>query len=145
MVAAFPKVVWFILLSSLLVFFQAVPILVLSQGEQTGLGFPKRNLARQEGEAGRTCHCVCFLVWWLCCVLLHYTISLRYLNRNTLCNLCHTSIILSKHKEVVQKKMDINQSSSSEQHSLQPGAFRTIQVEHLFGGHLYPRQSAVER
>lgn len=72
------------------------------------------------------------------CVVFCFTTSpvFAYPTRNTLCNLCHTSIILSKPKEVGQKKMAINQNFRPEQHSPQADAFRTIQVEQFWGGHL---------
>lgn len=47
----------------------------------------------------------------------------------------NTSIILRKPKEVGQKKMAINQDFSPEQRSPR-GAFRTVQVEQRFGGHV---------
>lgn len=94
----------------------------------------------EPGQGGRWSRtdwlCVCVLRQWLCSVFFHHGSSQLYLNKTPCAVLCNTSIILRKHKEVGQKKMAINQNSSPTQHSPQQGAFRTIHVEQLSGGHL---------
>lgn len=80
-------------------------------------GFPRKNLAGQEGEASQISCPAHFLLWWLCCVSSHT--SRLYLNK-TPCVISVTQVLfLSKHKQVEQKKITINQNLSPKQCSPQ--------------------------